>query len=358
MATYVSQYSTTGFYRAPVSKGLMGALFVTCTAIHVPLLSHLRVYLICHLPNTFTSGEVWRLFTSQAAFLETKDLICAALLIYYFRVFERRLGSKKFASHLFATSLISLALQVPLILLIRSTGWSSYHHGHLPPGPYGLIFPLFVPYLCDIPRMTRTHILGIPITGKTLTYLVGLQVCSTSFPTAVAAFCSIAAGLLYRWNVLKIQDWLVIPDWLARLTNLTLGRLLSSSPPADGPMGATLEIQRQEQMERLEHQMLLQRSRDGPPRQNTGQGYAERLVGPEMQWGEQGANGHPRRRRANDFPNLFNPNEARPNNRVPPSEENVTFLTSMGFSRDRVMRALQTTGNNVEAAANLLVNDV
>ena len=52
------------------------------------------------------------------------------------RVFERRLGSKKFASHLLATSLISLALQVPIILLIRSSGiLSSYHHGHLPPGP-------------------------------------------------------------------------------------------------------------------------------------------------------------------------------------------------------------------------------
>ena len=51
------------------------------------------------------------------------------------------------------------------------------------------------------------------------------------------------------------------------MADLTFGRLLSSSPPADGPMGATLEIQRQEQMERLEHQMLLQRSRDGPPRQ-------------------------------------------------------------------------------------------
>lgn len=50
--------------------------------------------------------------------------------------------------------------------------------------------------------------------------------------------------------------------------------------------------------------------------------------------------------------------EVRPNDPTPPSEENVTFLTSMGFSRDRVMRALQTTGNNVEAAANLLVNDV
>ncbi|EFX80802.1 hypothetical protein DAPPUDRAFT_51066, partial [Daphnia pulex] len=229
--------------------------------------------------------QVWRLFTSQTAFLETKDLICAALLIYYFRVFERRLGSKKFASHLLATSLISLGLQVPIILLIRSTGWASYHHGHLPPGPYGLIFPLFVPYLCDIPRMTRTHILGIPITGKTLTYLVGLQVCSTSFPTAVSAFCSIAAGLWYRWNVLRVQDWLAIPDWLARITDMTFGRLLSSSPPADGPM------------------------------------------------------------------------EVRPNDPTPPSEENVTFLTSMGFSRDRVMRALQTTGNNVEAATNLLLQE-
>lgn len=113
--------------------------------------------------------------------------------------------------------------------------------------------------------------------------------------------------------------------------------------------------------------------------QNTGQGYAERLIGPEMQWGEQGANGHPRRRRANDFPNIFNPNrrrfsiffstehwtdfffvllfvEVRPNDRAP-SEENVTLLTSMGFSRDRVVRALQTTGNNVQAATNMLLQE-
>jgi hypothetical protein len=49
--------------------------------------------------------------------------------------------------------------------------------------------------------------------------------------------------------------------------------------------------------------------------------------------------------------------EVRPNDPTPPSEENVTFLTSMGFSRDRVMRALQTTGNNVEAATNLLLQE-
>lgn len=41
----------------------------------------------------------------------------------------------------------------------------------------------------------------------------------------------------------------------------------------------------------------------------------------------------------------------------PPSEENITFLVSMGFNRERVIRALQSTGGNVEAATNLLLQD-
>ena len=60
---------------------------------------------------------------------------------------------------------------------------------------YGLIFPLFVPYLFNIPRITRTHVLGIPITGKTLTYLVGLQMCSTSIPIAITSLCSIVSDV-------------------------------------------------------------------------------------------------------------------------------------------------------------------
>lgn len=166
--------------RAPVSKGLMGALFITCTAINVPLMSHLRMYLICQLPNAFTSGEVYALsvvamcrgnfplqsilFNRCGGYLHHKQHFLKQKILYvelywyitsggflfhrenFFlylilkfgldRIFERRLGSKKFASYLLATSLSSLMLQVPVILLIRSTGWGSYHHhGHLPPGP-------------------------------------------------------------------------------------------------------------------------------------------------------------------------------------------------------------------------------
>ena len=39
----------------------------------------------------------------------------------------------------------------------------------------------------------------------------------------------------------------------------------------------------------------------------------------------------------------------------PPDEESIVSLTSMGFDRAAVLRALQQTGNNVEAAANILL---
>ena len=40
-----------------------------------------------------------------------------------------------------------------------------------------------------------------------------------------------------------------------------------------------------------------------------------------------------------------------------PSEENVTFLAGMGFGRERALRALRATGDDVEAAANLLLQE-
>ena len=43
---------------APVTKGLMGFLFLTCTSLNVPLFAHLRRYLICRLPEVISKGEV------------------------------------------------------------------------------------------------------------------------------------------------------------------------------------------------------------------------------------------------------------------------------------------------------------
>lgn len=148
MAAILSQYNTTGFCKswcintwsasnsldfadkAPVSKALMGSVFLACTALNTPALAYLRPYLLCRLPEAF--AEPWRLVTSRFTFLDTKDLVCGAVLVYYFRIFERRFGSHKFSSYLLATGLLATLFEVAVACSIRPFG---LHDGLLPPGP-------------------------------------------------------------------------------------------------------------------------------------------------------------------------------------------------------------------------------
>lgn len=67
------------------------------------------------------------------------------------------------------------------------------------------------------------------------------------------------SGILWKVNFLKIQSF-KIPNFIANLFGCTIQKLLESSPPKDllKPMGATREIQRQEQIEQMEQQMLWQ----------------------------------------------------------------------------------------------------
>lgn len=52
----------------------MGCMFLTCTALNVPLFAHFRKYLICKLPDAFLKGEVgnmwlWNSMTFFFSFL-------------------------------------------------------------------------------------------------------------------------------------------------------------------------------------------------------------------------------------------------------------------------------------------------
>ncbi|XP_023229781.1 ubiquitin-associated domain-containing protein 2-like isoform X2 [Centruroides sculpturatus] len=335
MAAILSQYSTTGFYKAPVSKGLFGCMFLTSCALNVPLLAHVKQYVIYSIPNIFEQYEIWRIITSKLTFLDTKDLVCGTLLIYYFRIFERRYGSHKFCSYLLAVCTVATVLELTTVYALRQL---DIYISYLPTGPYELIFPLFVNYFLDIPRVAQIHIMGVPVTGKTLTYLLGLQL----------------AGLICRWNVLRIQQWIRVPDFLSKIAALTLKWLLNSSPPQEGtlPMGATLEIQRQQQLELIEEQMLLARAQEFRERGNM-QNYNRR----------------------EEWENVFNMRRRQPNPReeglqgenfsanvenestFPVVEEQVQRLVEMGFDRQSVIRALRNSNNDINLATSILLTE-
>ena len=70
------------------------------------------------------------------------------------------------------------------------------------------------------------------------------------------------------------------------------------------------------------------------------------MMSRSVQRGAGGGGNRPRRAAAPQTPRAPPP---------PPPEEAITMLTSMGFEREAVIRALQQTDNNVEAAANRLM---
>lgn len=68
------------------------------------------------------------------------------------------------------------------------------------------------------------------------------------------------SGVLYHRNALKLQRLLLVPGWMARCCSYVMRPLLSASEPpleAGLGMGATLDIQRQQRTDMLDHQILL-----------------------------------------------------------------------------------------------------
>lgn len=66
------------------------------------------------------------------------------------------------------------------------------------------------------------------------------------------------SGMLYKNDVLRMQSWLRVPRPISALAGHSLGRLFYTPCPTDlqAPMGATLELQRLQHVERLEQQMM------------------------------------------------------------------------------------------------------
>ncbi|XP_041356160.1 ubiquitin-associated domain-containing protein 2-like [Gigantopelta aegis] len=346
---------TTGFYKAPISKCLLLLSPVASFALAFPL-QHYQHLFIYNPQTIFDNSQVWRVFTSKLVFLDAKDLIICCMLFYYFRIFERRYGSRKFASHLLVSGILATLLEMLAVFACHSL---KIDVDFLTTGPFYLVYPLFVPYYFDIPRVAMTTIMGVPVTGKTLTYILGLQIASGSFESRLVAACGIMAGLLMRVNFLKLRSIIFIPNVVAKLFSSTLGRLLESSPPKSPqlPMGATLELQRQEQLDRLEQQMVWTFQNNQQQNRNhieIGRPQPLNLAqGPGIFGNEDFRPGL--RQRLN--PGNAEVEENHQNISGPVSEEQVQRLVEMGFNQERVRQALQVSNNDISMATTVLLQE-
>ncbi|KAJ0978973.1 hypothetical protein J5N97_014447 [Dioscorea zingiberensis] len=187
-----------GFHNAPVTRTIVIASAML-TIVFGFRGRPLRLGLAYQ--DIFQNFRLWRVLSSALTFSSTPELMFGLYLLYYFRLFERQIGSNKYSVFVVFSLIFSTLLEVLGLVIFKDFNLST-----LASGPYGLIFASFVPFYFDIPVSTRFNMFNIHLSDKTFVYLAGLQLLLSSWKRSlVPGICGILAGSLYRLNVLGIR---------------------------------------------------------------------------------------------------------------------------------------------------------
>ncbi|EFH58017.1 ubiquitin-associated /TS-N domain-containing protein [Arabidopsis lyrata subsp. lyrata] len=213
-----------GFNNAPVTKA-----FVIATALFTVFFG-IRggsSKLGLSYQDIFEKFRIWKLIISAFAFSSTTELFSGLYLLYFFRVFERQIGSNKYSVFILFSGFVSLILETILLSLTKDPTANL-----LTSGPYALVFASFVPFFLDIPVTKRFGVLGVHFSDKSFIYLAGVQLLLSSWKRSIfTGICGIIAGSLYRLNIFGIRK-AKFPEFMASLfSRFSLPSLSSQSQP-------------------------------------------------------------------------------------------------------------------------------
>lgn len=86
---------SSGFTSAPISKVLFFATIVSSLLVSITDTKHL--FHIQLFPHLLRYRQLWRLLIWQFCYVNSTELLFAAMTMYHMRVVERLWGSRKFA---------------------------------------------------------------------------------------------------------------------------------------------------------------------------------------------------------------------------------------------------------------------
>lgn len=294
-----------GFHNAPITKAIF--LFSTGTSILFSVMSLQKHLNFPDLSSLLESYQIWRPFTHQLFFSSPGELLYGSIMIYEFRLFERLMGSSKFAGFTLVSVVVSILAQLAAFVL-----FPNLHN--FTTGPYSFIFSCLVLYYFDIPVTSRIRLFGrVKASLKMFVYILAIQMMFSNFPTSfIAGFCGIMGGLLYRSESLGLKK-LKFPSFINNFcAKFILPQLQSANRPR-----------------------TFLNPTNGQPLSPSFSAFQQ-----------QQQRGQP----------IIPPIPTTPRPRAqPPSEESIQTLTSMGFPREAVVQALTSANGDLEVATNLLL---
>ncbi|KAL1411231.1 hypothetical protein Q8F55_002182 [Vanrija albida] len=183
----------TGFQHASVTKGIMILLGISSLAaslldakpyLHLQLVPHISKY-----------HQFWRIFVHPFAFANSTELLMGELLLYQVGVgIERSFGSRKYASFIVVSTILSTFISATCIVFFHRFGLNA-----IPAGPYGIIFSILWQYFRTVPNLYSFRLLGIEFSYKIFTWILAAQLVLSHPPGSILAAASgTVTGYLYR----------------------------------------------------------------------------------------------------------------------------------------------------------------
>ncbi|KAF8897894.1 hypothetical protein BD779DRAFT_1714303 [Infundibulicybe gibba] len=166
---------------------ILGGIFDVKHYLHLQLVPHLSRH-----------HQYWRLGVHHLAFSSSSDLLIAELILFNIGVHvERRFGSVKFASFALVSTLLGTLLEFIALLVLHRIGLN-----HIALGPAAFVFSLLYQYYRIVPSAYTFRVFGLPLSNKSFTYVLALQMAISRPPGSIAvAIIGAITGQIYPYRL-------------------------------------------------------------------------------------------------------------------------------------------------------------
>ncbi|KAL2265208.1 hypothetical protein VTJ83DRAFT_6308 [Remersonia thermophila] len=224
--------------------------------------------------------QTWRALIWQLCYANSSEVLFAAMTLYNLRVVEQLWGSRKYASFVLVTGMLTSILPpVLLTAVFRPLTWGVFDF--LPAGPTPIIFAILAQYHAMVPHIyqykvalstgpppSRTggggggnsaeDVAGLVFSDKSTKYLMALQLALFQWPgSLLGAAVGWLVGQAWRSELIPgaLTRWRV-PGWVVGMRSVKSGgsdrfegmrRRLESEGASTGATASGLQQQQQQQ---------------------------------------------------------------------------------------------------------------
>ncbi|KAI1328057.1 hypothetical protein F5Y16DRAFT_164676 [Xylariaceae sp. FL0255] len=213
------------FTNAPVTRSLVYGLIGMSIAASLLDIKH-YFYILVDL-HFFRFHQTWRSLIYQVCYTNSSEVLFAAMTLYNMSIVERLWGSRKYATFVLITYILTSLLPPAIVaFVLRPITFGVFNY--LPAGPTPIIFAILAQYHAMIPHVYKYRVAtsmsqspndqfqGLTFSDKSYRYLLALQLALFQWPgSLVGASIGWVVGYAWRMEVLprSLMRWR-IPGWI------------------------------------------------------------------------------------------------------------------------------------------------